>query len=93
LKFKSVDTVTILPYSLYFEKSNSKGENNVVYDKKRINETLLSYGDFRKANHRCHIGFEQIKKNVQIMKPKLNNFKQNIYEVLSWFDQSLIEEL
>lgn len=27
------------------------------------------------------------------MKPQLNVYKDNIYEVLSWFDQSLIEEM
>lgn len=27
------------------------------------------------------------------MKPELEIYRENIYEVLSWFDQSLIEEI
>lgn len=92
LKFKQVDTVTILPYSLYFEKKNLKTDE-LEYNDKRIKETLHTYGKYRLVNFRSRLAIEQIKKMVFVMKPDLLKFKNNIHEVLSWIDQSLIEEL
>lgn len=60
---------------------------------KRIKDTLQSYGKYRQVNLQSRIAIEQVKKAVDCMKPELNVLKENIYEVLSWIDQSLIEEM